>query len=361
MCCGRSRGGRQSLAVGSSPEDPHAGGAPDAFALEYSLPCSRHGSRSGGGATLAICEEGRSVDWHEDRLLGLALDEHRYSGALDGRASSTAFTTSVGGAGAMLGFDAPMGRTKSFRAVLTSIVGPNDAGGPRMTNEIEIFDGARLVDIATCHHPLSLLPRTMTGLGKVFLGVAQLRAQNKLFELEAKQLQNDRDYKIALVAAQRDLGMATLRHRGEELAAAQAAAQRQDLLRALMIQAKNADLERRHQQKLLLIEDSYQLAVILLRQREREMRGLVQSNRQALAVSITATAGVREALGAATSLMTRPGQSAVQQEWSQTTVIQLASDLKDLGVSASVALGRLLDASSRSAEIAFQGLFEVRA
>lgn len=91
------------------------------------------------------------------------------------------------------------------------------------------------------------------------------------------------------------------------------------------------------------------------------MRGLVQSNRQALAVSIAATAGVREALGAATSLMTRPGQSAVQQEWSQTTVIQLASDLKDLGVSASVALGRLLDASSRSAEIAFQGLFEVRA
>lgn len=228
-------------------------------------------------------------------------------------------------------------------------------------NEIEVFDGARLVDIAACHHPVSLLPRTLTGLGKVFLGVAQLRAQNKIFELEAKLLQNDREYKTALLAAQRDLGIATLKHRREELAAAQADAQRQDLLRALKMQAKNADLERRHQQKLLLIEDSYQLAVIVLRQRERETRRLVASNRQALAISAAATSGVREALSAATSLMTKPGQGAVQQQWTQATVMALASDLRDLGTSATLALGNLLDASSRSTETAFRGLFEVRA
>ena len=253
------------------------------------------------------------------------------------------------------------GRAQPQVPGLSGSVGSGRDGGSLPVNEIEVFDGARLVDIAACHHPVSLLPRTLTGLGKVFLGVAQLRAQNKIFELEAKLLQNDREYKTALLSAQRDLGIATLKHRREELAVAQADAQRQDLLRALKVQAKNAELERRHQQKLLLIEDSYQLAVIVLRQRERETRRLVASNRQALAISAAATSGVREALSAATLLMAKPGQGAVQQQWNQATVVALASDLKDLGTSATLALGKLLDASSRSTETAFRGLFEVRA
>ena len=227
-------------------------------------------------------------------------------------------------------------------------------------SDIEVFDGARLVEIATCHHPISALPRTLTGLGKIFLGVAQLRAQNKLFELEAIQLQHDRAYKEALVGAQKELGLAALRHRREEMAAARASAERSDVLNALQIQAKNADLERRHQRKLLLIEDSYRLARVILVQREREVLSSVASSRMALAVTAEATRGVREALSAATTLMTRHSQSFVQEQSSQLTVRELSSDLRDLGTSATVSLGQLLDASSRATEIAFRGIYEVR-
>lgn len=228
-------------------------------------------------------------------------------------------------------------------------------------SDIEVFDGARLVEIATCHHPINGLPRTLTGLGKIFLGVAQLRAQNKLFELEAIQLQHDRAYKEALVAAQKELGLAALQHRREELAASRAAAERADVLGALRIQAKNAELERRHQRKLLLIEDSYRIAHIILVQREHEIRTSVAQSRAALAATAEATRGVREALNAATSMMVRPNQSLVQEQASQLVVRELSSDLRDLGTSATTALGRLLDASSRATEVAFRGIYEVRA
>jgi hypothetical protein len=225
---------------------------------------------------------------------------------------------------------------------------------------IEVFDGSRLVEIATCHHPISALPRTLTGLGKVFLGVAQLRAQNKLFELEAIQLQHDRAYKEALVAAQKELGLATLENQRLAMAADRAAAERSDVLAALRIQVKNADLERRHQRKLLLIEDSYRLARVILMEREREVRHSLANSRVALAVTAEATRGVREALNAATSFMIRPNQTLVQEQSSQLTVRELSSDLRDLGTSATVTLGKLLDASAQATEIAFRGIYELR-
>lgn len=227
-------------------------------------------------------------------------------------------------------------------------------------SDIEAFDGTRLVEIATCHHPISALPRTLTGLGRLFLGVAQLRAQNKLFELEAIQLQQDRVYKESLVRAQKELGLAALQIKRDQMIAARAAAEREDVLRALRIQAKNADLERQHQRKLLLIEDSYRLARVVLVQREREIRHSVADSRLALANIAEATRGVREALGAATTLMIRPNQSLVQEQSSQLTVRELSSELRGLGTSATVALGQILDASSRATEIAFRGIYEVR-
>lgn len=227
--------------------------------------------------------------------------------------------------------------------------------------EIEAFDSTRLVDIAIMHHPIDALPRTLTGLGKVFLGVAQLRAQNKLFELEVQLLQHDRDYKLALVAAQRELGMAAITRQREELAAARQEAERRDVMKALRIQARNADQEHRHQQKILLIEDSYRLAHLILKQREQESREAMVSHRQALAVTAEATKGVRDALRVASLMMARPHQSLVQEQSTQLIVRALSSDLRELGTSATVALSRMLDASSRSTELAFRGLYGVRA
>lgn len=227
-------------------------------------------------------------------------------------------------------------------------------------SELEVFDGTRLIEVAACHHPISALPRTLTGLGRFFLGVAQLRAQSKLFELEAQQMAHDRAYRTAFVAAQRDLGLATIENRRAELKSKFESDVRADALRALEIRAKDAQLEREHQQRLLLIEDSYRLSRLVIRQREREVRTRLVESQQALAVSTAATRGVQEALQVATTMMVRPKQSLVQEQWTQGTVTQLASHLTELGTSATRMVGLLIESSSRSADIAFRGLYEVR-
>lgn len=230
-----------------------------------------------------------------------------------------------------------------------------------MGTDIELFDATRLVDIASFHHPIGMLPATLTGLGRIFLGVAQLRAQNKIFELEAQQLQNDWAYKQSLVAAQKDLGIKEIERRRLELVYAHADAKRKDILRALEITAASAESERHHQEQLLLIEDSYQLAMLILRQREFETRSEVLLRRQAIAAATLPAADIGGALMYMTQNLGQLSTNQVGHEANLLTIRHLSSDLAGLGSSAFAAVSKMLDASRESTEKAFMGLYEIRA
>lgn len=226
-------------------------------------------------------------------------------------------------------------------------------------SEIQVFDPDRLLDIATCHHPIQLLPKTLTGLGRVFLGVAQLRAQNKIFALEAEQLTNDRQYKIALIQAGKERELANISVRKNEIALKYQRAQEKDIITALKLKSQNAMHELRHRERLQLIEDSFQLALFIMQKHELASRQAVRGHRQALSVAASATRGVKEALSAATAYATTTGHSTLQTQFGFQTVIALSSDLTHMGTAATTTLNSMLDAASRSSEMAFQHIKEL--